>query len=358
MNRRATPGGSHDDASDLAYVIYTSGSTGKPKGVQVPHRAVVNFLCVDGAPSRALAAQDTLLAVTTLAFDIAVLELFLPLASAPAWSSPTREDGGRRQQAPGPAGDLRRPPCCQATPATWRLLLEAGWDGRHELESPLRRRSAATRPGGRAARPLPLGLEHVRPDRDDHLVRHIRRCNPARAGRHRAADREHRVLRPGRKGSPSPIGVAGELHIGGDGVAGGYWARPELTAEKFVPDPFRDDPGYRLYQTGDLVRSPARRHARIPRPARHPGQGPRVPDRDIGGRALSSRRIPGLQECVVVAREDSPGDKRLVAYLVAPQPAPAPGDLRQFLSARLAIVHGAERLRPAGRLAAHAQREG
>jgi hypothetical protein len=130
-----------------------------------------------------------------------------------------------------------------------------------------------------------------------------------------------------------PAGVAGELHIGGEGVAAGYWGPPELTPEKFIPDPFRPGAGRRLYKTGDLVR-------RLPDGALEflgrldtqvKVRGFRIETAEVEHALM---QCPGVRECVVVAREDTPGDKRLVAYLVAVA-APAAGELRAFLSAKL-----------------------
>ncbi len=134
-------------------------------------------------------------------------------------------------------------------------------------------------------------------------------------------------------GQPVPIGVAGELHIGGEGVARSYWNQPRLTAEKFIADPFRGDPASRLYKTGDLVR--CRPDGTLEFLGRLDTQvkvhGFRIETSEV---EYVLKQYPGVHECVVTAREDSPGDKRLVAYLVAPA-APAAGELRRFLSAKL-----------------------
>src|SRR5205814_6855929 len=117
---------------NLAYVIYTSGSTGKPKGVQICHQSLVNFL-VSMRSSPGLAPQDTLLAVTTISFDIAALELYLPLivgACVVLVSRETAADGYKLRQTLERAA----PTVMQATPATWRLLLEAGWEGSKDLK--------------------------------------------------------------------------------------------------------------------------------------------------------------------------------------------------------------------------------
>jgi acyl-coenzyme A synthetase/AMP-(fatty) acid ligase len=279
-----------------------------------------------------LTAEDTLLAVTTLSFDIAALELSLPLCVGGRVVIATRDvtaDGGKLLALLASSGAT----VMQATPATWRLLLEAGWAG------PAPRKVLC---GGEA---LPRDLAEALLARAAEVWNMYgptettvwSAAGPVAAGPGPVtvgppiANTELYVLGP--QGQVVPVGVAGELHIGGEGVAAGYWNRPELTAEKFVPDPFRPGPGRRLYKTGDLVR-------------RLPGgsleflgrldtqvkvRGFRIETADV---EHALKQYPGVRECVVVAREDTPGDKRLVAYLAAAA-APAAADLRSFLSAKL-----------------------
>jgi amino acid adenylation domain-containing protein len=318
--------------SDLAYVIYTSGSTGKPKGVQIPHRAVVNLLS-SMANRPGLASHDTLLAVTTLAFDIAVLELYLPLCVGGRVVIATRDvatDGNKLLALLAASGAT----AMQGTPATWRLLLEAGWKGGTDLKVLC---------GGEA---LPRDLGDALLERSPSVWNMYgptettvwSATGPVERGPGAVtigppiANTEFYVLDA--KGQPVPIGVAGELHIGGDGVAHGYWNRPELTAEKFIPDPFRGDAKYRLYKTGDLVRyRPDRTLEFLGRlDTQVKVRGFRIETSEV---ELALKEYPGLRDCVVVAREDTPGEKRLVAYVVAAQPEPAAGDLRRFLSAKL-----------------------
>ncbi len=220
---------------NLAYVIYTSGSTGRPKGVQLPHRAVVNFLR-SMAERPGLGAGDVVPALTTLTFDIAVLEIYLPLAVGGRVEVVGREDAadGRRLAARlAEAGAT----VVQATPATWRLLMTAGWRGRPGLKVLC---------GGEA---LPRDLA------GDLLARGAELWNlygPTETAIWSTAGRAAPGEGPVPLGRPIantvlylldprfrlvPVGVAGELLIGGVGLARGYLGRPDLTAERFVPDP-------------------------------------------------------------------------------------------------------------------------
>ncbi|MGN6153292.1 MAG: amino acid adenylation domain-containing protein [Lysobacteraceae bacterium] len=238
------------DRDALAYLIYTSGSTGTPKGVRVPQRAVVAFLeAMRRAPG--LSPDARLAAVTTLSFDIAVLELLLPLTVGARIVLVPRETGGDgvalRDLLEREAVDTM-----QATPVTWRLLLEAGWHGGPQwtalcggealpvelAEALLPRVGALWNLYGPTETTVWSTCTQVLPGQGDILI-----------GRPIANTRVHVVDATGK---PVPIGVAGELVIAGAGVTLGYHARPELTAEKFIADP--DHPGATMYRTGDLGR--------------------------------------------------------------------------------------------------------
>jgi amino acid adenylation domain-containing protein len=316
--------------SGLAYVIYTSGSTGRPKGVLVEHRSLAAFLhAMRREPG--ISADDTLLAVTTLSFDIAGLELFLPLVTGARTVLADREtasDPLRLAWALDAAGAT----VLQATPATWRMLLAAGWEGQ---------------PGLRAL----CGGEALAPDLAEQLLTRVdalwnlygptettvwstlHRVRPGGGappvGRPIAGTRVY-VLDAGAE--PVPPGVQGELLIGGAGVARGYHGRPELTAERFLPDPFSAQPGARMYRTGDRVRWLARGEleylGRVDFQVKL--RGFRIELGEIEAALLDE---PSIREAVVVAREDSLGERRLVAYVVS-----AGGDaagLREHLRRRL-----------------------
>ena len=318
--------------TDLAYVIFTSGSTGKPKGVEIPHRAVVNMLC-SMAKQPGLTADDTLLAVTTLAFDIAVLELYLPLSLGAKVVIATREEtaDGNKLLALMTATNTT---VMQATPTTWRLLIEAGWTEQSNLKI-LCGGEALSRDLADALLTRSSNVWNMYGPTETTVWSAVSLVEagsgPVTIGPP-IANTEFYVL--DKKNQPVPLGVAGELHIGGEGLARGYWNRQDLTTEKFIPDPFRGQAEWRLYKTGDLVRY--RQDRTLEFLGRMDTQvkvrGFRIETAEV---EHVLKQYPGLRESVVVAREDSPGDKRLVAYLVAAQPVPAPGDLRRFMAAKL-----------------------
>ena len=236
----------------IAYLIYTSGSTGLPKGVRIGHRAVVNFL-LSMAREPGITAGDRLLAVTTLSFDIAVLELLLPLTvGATVIIAPTETTGDGHALA-ALAHDSR-PTVMQATPATWRMLINAGWAGSPELRILCGGESLDR---GLAVKLLASGCElwNLYGPTETTIWSTCEQITATTVqgtitiGRPIDNTTTH-VLDTGMR--PVPAGVVGELFIGGYGLADGYHERAELTAERFVADPA--EPGGRLYRTGDRAR--------------------------------------------------------------------------------------------------------
>ena len=312
---------------DPAYVIYTSGSTGKPKGVVVPHRAVVNFLA-SMAREPGLAADDVLVAVTTLSFDIAVLELQLPLTLGAEVVIATREeaiDG----HALGSLLAHHRATVMQATPATWRLLLEAGWKSRIPFKALV---GGEAMPKDLADQLIARGVElwNLYGPTETTVWSTCTRITDTSSGitiGKPIANTTVRILDAQK--NLCPIGVPGELCIGGVGVTLGYWNRPELTADRFIPDPFSTAPGATLYRTGDRARW--RNDGTLEHLGRLDFQvklrGFRI---EVGEIEAGIARHPAVREVAVIAREDVPGDKRLVAYLVAENP---PADLADQLRA-------------------------
>jgi amino acid adenylation domain-containing protein len=321
------------DASptDLAYVIYTSGSTGKPKGVEVTHRSVVNLLAsMQREPG--ISERDSLLAVTTLSFDIAGLELFLPLVSGARLviaTSDTVFDGEALSRLMHSFSIT----IMQATPATWRLLMDSGWNGTPGLKILC---------GGEAmwrelANRLVAGGAHVW-----NLYGPTETTIWSTIYRVKAGEGPVPIGKPigntqiyvlDEFAQPLPRGVAGELYIGGAGVARGYLRRPELTADKFVASPFHS--GEWLYRTGDLARRLP--DGNLEYVARLDNQvklrGFRVELNEI--EAVLEQQ-PGVRQAVVVVREDNLNDQRLAAYFVPDaEMVPTPRQLREALMAAI-----------------------
>jgi amino acid adenylation domain-containing protein len=321
----------------LAYVIYTSGSTGKPKGVMIEHRGLSNYL------EWAVRAYDTASGVgapvgSSIAFDLTVTGLFTPLISGKRVVI-VPEEGGIQALA-GTLSERRGFSLVKLTPAHLELL---------SAMVPPADAAGATRAfviGGEALswEAIAFWRKHAPGTR---LVNEYgptetvvgcavhdasgegEHTGPVPIGRPIANTRLY-VLDAAL--SPVPVGVAGELYVGGAGVARGYLNRPDLTAERFVPDPYA--PGARLYRTGDLVRWRADGRldflGRIDHQVKIRGYRIELGEIEHGVGAHAS-----VREAVVLAREDRPGDKRLVAYVVAHDAAPEPADLRVFLAARL-----------------------
>lgn len=320
-------------SQDLAYILYTSGSTGQPKGVEIPHRALVNFLC-SMRQKPGCSARDVMVSVTTLSFDIAGLELYVPLlvgARVEIVSRAVAMDG-RQLRA---VCEAVQPTIMQATPATWRMLIEAGWLGSDRLTILC---------GGEA---LPQDLVGALLDRSASLWNMYGPTETtiwSTIEKIQRADQEISIGRPIANTDiyildqflqPVPVGVSGELYIGGHGVARGYRGRAELTKERFVSHPFSTEPGARLYRTGDVARY--RSDGRIMHLGRVDHQvkirGFRV---ELGEIEAVLSRHPATRQVVVTTREDQQGFKQLAAYLVCKEGArPSLTELRACVRAEL-----------------------
>ncbi len=301
-------------ADSLAYIIYTSGSTGTPKGVAIPHRAAVNFLSsMRNEPG--LGEDDRLLAVTTLSFDISLLELYLPLLTGAECVIASREDvkDGRHLGHMLDEFDIT---VMQATPATWQMVLDGGWEGKRDLRAFC---------GGEAlSRDLANRLL-------DHAGEIWNLYGPTETTVWSTCDRVQRgegtisigrpigntsiyVLDPDR--NPVPVGFVGELYIGGDGLARGYHGQPGLTADRFVEVELPTGKTERLYRTGDLARW--RSDGKLDCLGRVDHQiklrGVRMELDDIESQL---NEHPQVKQAVVVKREDLPGGPNLVAYILA-----------------------------------------
>jgi amino acid adenylation domain-containing protein len=317
---------------DLAYVIYTSGSTGRPKGVAIRHQGVVNFLSAMRRRSQ-MTQTDRLLAVTSLSFDISVMELFLPLLVGGEVLIVSRDvaaDGAALVQTLVES----RTTVMFATPATWRAMLDAGWPA----DWPGRDRFTIFCGGEALSRELASQLvAHASCVWNLYGPTEATVCSTAclvEAGEGavsigRPIDNTHAYV-VDRGLQPVPIGIPGELLIGGVGLARDYLNRPELTAEHFIPNPFSADPAARLYKTGDLVRLRADGNieflSRIDQQVKV--RGLRI---ELGEIEAVLAEHPGVRQAVVVARDHGPNDKRLDAYVVAQPGHAEEGDvLRAF----------------------------
>ncbi len=318
--------------NDPAYILYTSGSTGKPKGVVVPHRAVVNFLA-SMAREPGLGADDILLAVTTLSFDIAVLELYLPLTVGAAVVIADREeaaDGEALRRLLEASGTT----VMQATPASWRMLNAAGWRARRGFKALV---------GGEA---LPKDLADELIERGVELwnmygptettvwstCAHVRDTNAGISIGKPIANTEIFILDENR--NLCPIGVPGELCISGAGVSQGYWKLPELTAERFIPNPLGTG-GRTLYRTGDRARW------RVDGTLEHMGrQDDQVKVRgfriELGEIETVLSAHPDVRQAAVRLLQVGPDDVRIIAYYVPVRAGlVATSSLRKHMRGRL-----------------------
>ncbi|MEU2777163.1 amino acid adenylation domain-containing protein [Streptomyces sp. NPDC007162] len=305
--------------ADLAYILYTSGSTGRPKGVAVPQRALVNLL-LGMREDTGFGASDSLLAVTTVSFDIAGLELFMPLVAGGRvllCDSATAADGAALAARIEDSGAT----WMQATPTSWRMLRDAGWTGTARLnvlcggeELPLDLAEFLT--AGTAS------VRNVYGPTETTIWSSAGPVDPAAGidiGAPIANTRLHVLDPQGRTVEPT---FPGELWIGGDGLAVGYWDRPELTAERFVTG-LPAAPGERLYRTGDRARwtgdGRLLHHGRLDHQVKL--RGHRI---ELAEVETVVKAVDGVSTAVVVVRDD-----RLVCYLV-PEPGaePKPADVR------------------------------
>ena len=336
---------SQASAENLAYVIYTSGSTGKPKGVEIEHGSLTNHIwsCVDGFGVR---RGERVLQFASLSFDTSVQEIFSALSGGGTLVLRSEE------MIDTVATFFAR---CREWNLTVVDLPTAYWHEMVAVASEQRLRLPES------LRVLVIGGERALPERFAQWseivgggIRLINGYGPTEvtvaatrwesdAGRAAPVPRTVPIGRPIANTQtyvldaalqPVPVGIVGELYIGGVGVARGYRNRPDLTAERFIPDPFRGDRG-RLYRTGDRVRF--RPDGVLEYLGRVDGQiklrGFRV---ELGEIEAALRGVTGVRQAVVRAREEVPGETRLVAYVV-PEPAcsPSVGDLRRLLKKTL-----------------------
>ena len=327
-------------SQNLAYVIYTSGSTGRPKGVMISHESVVNFLSSFSAKLE-LSSQDVWLSVTTLSFDPSALEIFGPLLLGGRVAIESREtaaDAKRLMRSLKNSGAT----LLQATPTTWRLLVEGGWRGDSHLKALC---------GGEEMSPQLAATLLERTGMLWNIYGPTETTVWSAAHHVESAEGPVPIGRPianmlfynlDAKLRPVPVGIRGELHVGGAGVGRGYWKRPALTAEKFTPDPLTEEPGARFYRTGDLTRFLA--SGALTYLGRADDQvkvrGFRI---EIGEIEAVMREHESVREAVVMA-SDQAGETRLLGYVT--------GRARQQLDVRQLRGHLSWRL-PAYMIPSH-----
>jgi amino acid adenylation domain-containing protein len=327
--------------ANLAYVIYTSGSTGRPKGVMVPHGGIRNRL-LWMQEAYGLSAEDRVLQKTPFSFDVSVWEFFWPLMTGatlvvalpgghqdPAYLA--RTIGEERITTLHFVPSMLQAFLAQPDLASCRSLARVIASG-EALSDALRQRFFERLPGE---------LHNLYGPTEASVDVTAWACGPENGsasvpiGRPIANTQIH-LLDPG--ANLVPRGIPGELAIGGVGLARGYLGRPDLTAERFIPGPFRaaSEPGARLYRTGDLARHLPDGSIEFLGRLDHQVKlrGFRI---ELGEIEAALALHPGVAEAVVMAREDRPGDPRLVGYVVGEPAAAAPTlpDLRAFLAGRL-----------------------
>jgi len=324
------------------YTIYTSGSTGKPKGVMITHRSLANYVA-HATDVFEMSPSDRMLQFASISFDAAAEEIYPTLISGATLVLRDDDMLGSVATFLDTCGDWGITIIDFPT-AYWHAIVE----GLADAEVPKSVRLAIL--GGERANPEQLAdwYEHVGPGGPRLLNTYgpTEATIVATAAELRASDEPTRIVPIGRpvrntqvyvldrRGEPVPIGVPGELHIAGEGIAKGYFERPELTAERFIANPFSDDPDSRLYRTGDLVRY--RSDGNLEFVGRRDSQvkfrGYRIELEEIES-TLSQHE--GVHEAVVLLREDEPGKQRLVGYVVARsgegQAVPTANELREEL---------------------------
>lgn len=311
-NYPVTPTAVSVSYATAAYIIYTSGSTGKPKGVTVTHKNLVNFL-FSMAIEPGINAEDKLLSITTISFDIAGLELFLPLIKGAAVvfaDYETTRDGQLLLNLLQKKGIT----ILQATPTTWQLLLDSGW------ETPLALKALC---GGEA---MPLNLARQLISKCDSLWNMYGPTETTIWSAIKQINADDELITIGfpiantqiylldEEGKATAPGTIGEIVIGGDGVAQGYWNRPELTAEKFISNPFSTEPGSVLYRTGDLGKLLPNGEFQCLGRIDHQVKirGHRI---ELGEIEAALNSIPEIKQSAVIVSKYFGNEDKLVAYL-------------------------------------------
>ena len=319
------------EGEDRAYILYTSGSTGKPKGVQVPHRALVNFL-LSMRNEPGMEKEDKILALTTISFDISILELLLPLvvgAEVEIVSYETALNATSLMTVISDCGIT----ISQATPATWQMLLDAGWEGKENLKilcggeslsqdltsKIVERKMDLWNMYGPTETTVWSSIYHIESKEQYPLIGH-----PIANTTFYILDDNQQIV---------PPGVPGELYIGGDGVSLGYLNRPELNAERFIPDPFSGKEKALMYRTGDRVRYAGDGNVRYLERTDNQVKirGFRI---ELGDIETFANEYPEVLQSVCVVKTYTDTDKRLVLFVRGPGSIEEAG-LKSYLQKKL-----------------------
>lgn len=321
----------------VAYLIYTSGSTGKPKGVQIEHFSMVNFLA-SMAKKPGITSEDVMLAVTTISFDIAGLEMYLPILCGATIFIASQETSMNPDLLIQKIEECKAT-ILQATPVTFRMLNSAEWNGSKKLKilcggeampkelayDLIKKCGELWNMYGPTETTVWSTVEKVEVDEND-KTGYVNLGKPIDNTFIYILNTEFQ---------PVPIGYPGELFIGGDGLARGYFNLPAMTKEKFLPDTFSDKPGARMYRTGDLVQQTE--SGKIEFLNRVDSQvkirGFRI---ELGEIESAIAQFNTIKNNVVIVREDTPGDKKLVAYIIKTEDMEIDiAELRQFLKTKI-----------------------
>jgi amino acid adenylation domain-containing protein len=321
----------------VAYLIYTSGSTGKPKGVQIEHFSLVNFL-MSMAKQPGITSEDVMLAVTTISFDIAGLEMYLPVLFGATIFVASQETSMNPELLIQKIEETKAT-ILQATPVTFRMLNSAEWNGSKRLKilcggeampkelayDLIRKCGELWNMYGPTETTVWSTVEKVEIDEND-KIGYVNLGKPIDNTFIYILNTEFQ---------PVPIGYPGELFIGGDGLARGYFNLPAMTKEKFLPDPFTNKPGARMYRTGDLVQQTE--SGKIEFLNRVDSQvkirGFRI---ELGEIESAISQFGTIKNNVVIVREDTPGDKKLVAYIIKKENEEIDNaELRVFLKTKI-----------------------
>jgi len=336
-SKESTDNLSFGNPAKPGYILYTSGSTGKPKGVPVTQHAVVNLV---NSMTRLLSftVHDILLAVTTISFDIAELEMYMPLFIGAKLVIATQETASDMDLLSEKMVDCRAT-VFQATPVTFKMLMINGWQGKKDLKLIIGG-EALSKELVRDMLPRCAGVWNSYGPTETAIYSVVRNNTMQDT----AGEGYVPIGRPldnticyilNKKLVPVPVGIPGELYIGGDGISPGYLNLPDQTNERFITNPFGNNPADKIYKTGDLVTyfndgnmvflNRLDTQVKI--------RGFRI---ELGEIESAVAQHDAIKDNVVIAREDIPGDKKLVGYIILKEKQNVElAELKHFLATKL-----------------------